>query len=276
VLAGADATTATPICAGVVVDQSEDTTWVLTAAHCGSSYRDRGGQLFVRAACASERTSRVSSLEQHPLFRRGDPQSAYDFALLGVPRIPCALAAKLGALRPGAASVQVSAPHGWQSLRVASSTALRLQLHREDGALCQGSSGLPVFLEESSELEVVGLVSGGRADCRGVLQAGRVDALPAAFSSPQTRARDRAGEAAQTCAQCTEQLGLGAGPCGNVASHCARDPVCARAVTCLAACRSVDCERACLTRGGSSQLATLLRCSCAAGCSTACDAHCSP
>ncbi len=49
VLAGADTKTAKPICAGVVVEQSEDTTWLLTAAHCGASHRDREHQLFVRA-----------------------------------------------------------------------------------------------------------------------------------------------------------------------------------------------------------------------------------
>ncbi len=134
---------------------------------------------------------------------------------------------------------------------------------------------MPLFSEGPAGVELVGLVSGGRGDCRGLLQAGRVDTLPVAFLSTEPLPRREDFLRSQTCAQCGEQRALGAGPCGNAAAQCARDADCSRAVACVAACRSVECERSCLAANPpSSELLTLMRCTCAAGCSEPCAAHC--
>lgn len=272
-LVGADATTAKPICAGVVIAQSAKATWLLTAAHCGNNGRQPERHLFVRAACAWGRMSVASAFERHPLFRAGDPNSAYDLAVVSVPRIPCARPVKLGTVPPRVErSVLVSARTTWHLLRVASRTALRLQLHRADSTLCGGSSGSPVFFEGAAGVELVALVSGGKGDCRGPLVAARTDVL---VSSPKPGAPGEMFGRDQTCAQCSEQRALGAGPCGNAANQCDRDVDCSRAVACLTECRSLDCERACLAEPlRSAPLRTLLRCTCATGYSAACEAHC--
>ncbi len=98
-LSGADATSAQRICGGVVVSQSESTTLVLTAAHCDGSRHRPQSQLFVRPDCAPEARVAATAVNPHPLFRPGDPDSGYDFAVVIVPRIACALSVELAPRR---------------------------------------------------------------------------------------------------------------------------------------------------------------------------------
>jgi hypothetical protein len=277
VLAGASATSATPICSGVVIGGDNETSIVLTAAHCGSAKRDIDKRLFARAACDSRRTLAASSVERHPLFRQGDAASGYDFAVLTVPRVGCAPRVELSTELPASgAKLQVLVDINWSTLVLTGATPLRLKLGRSGTGVCGGSSGAPVFAEQQGRLQLVAIVASGRDDCRGDVIAGRIDAVPPTLGASRRPSDSFGGSAARTCTQCQEQQALGTGSCGNAGSHCTYDGVCTQALACLQACHTPACERQCLAAAAASPaLSAMLRCTCAT-CVDACSAICAP
>ena len=268
---------ATPICSGIVIGAGNETTIVLTAAHCGTAKRDGSKRLYARVGCDSRRTLAVSSVERHPFFRQGDASSGHDLALLTLPRVRCAPRVELATepLAPGV-TLQVLADNKWSALKLTSTSPLRLKLGRSGSGVCRGSSGAPVFAEQKGRLELAAIVASGRDDCSGDIIAGRIDMLPPSLGASQPLDASFAALAAPTCAQCQEQQSLGAGSCGNADTQCTHEPVCSEALACLQACHTPACERQCLAPTvASPPLSGMMRCMCAK-CSEACSAICAP
>jgi hypothetical protein len=277
VLAGDKMGEAKPICSGIVIGGDDATTRVLTAAHCGARKRNGAKRLFARVACDSRRTLTVESVERHPSFRPGDADTAYDFAILTMPRVSCAARVEFTAEPPSpGAELRVPVDGDWAALTLTTITPLRLKLGRKDRGVCRGSSGAPVFTEQQGRLRLAAIVASGRDDCQGDIVAGRIDAFAGRLAASPRTGRVFADASPATCAQCQEQQALGAGSCGNADTQCSDDHVCSDARACLQACQTAACERQCLAVGaGSPALSALRRCACAK-CAEPCAATCAP
>ena len=129
VLVGDSAASAAPACKGIVIRNDADSTTILTAAHCGNARRDDAKKLFVEVDCARSGVVEARRFDRHPRFRRRDAASGYDFAVLNIPRVACALPVEQS-LEPVAVGANVLVPAGGtlQSLRVSRVTPLRLLL----------------------------------------------------------------------------------------------------------------------------------------------------